>query len=196
MTRLAMVLVLAASGARGEELLLSDEAGRVSLSIVPWAGSDTRSVVQWRGLPVEPSSGIAIFERSSDPRRTQLMAVGAAAPFFIRSSSARALVKGSTASTWELLFGDRPPLLVVSQPGEVPRDTLEQAYRQTQGVPSGTTPRAEVEAALTRATVATQKACGSSPKLQVDWKAFDGRALPLAAVTVLAALATLCADAE
>jgi hypothetical protein len=196
MRAVSLFTLLLTTPAFAEELSLTDEAGRLSVLVTPWASSTTRSIVQWRGLPVEPSAGVAIFEREGGSRQTRLVVVGSGAPFMLRSSPTRALVKGSTVATWELLTSDRQPALLLSVPGEVQRGALERAYREAHGLASTPMPRERVTAALEVARKKVALACGGSLTVTVDWSRFSDPSLPVVATEVLAALEALCSDVD
>lgn len=190
------VALLWGLGAQAEELLLSDEAERSAVAVTAWGADGRRSIVQWRGAPVEPAEGIAVFERSGTSREARLVAVGGGAPFFLRTSSRRALVQGTSAPTWELVLDGQPAVLLVSRPGDVPRAALEDAYRRAHGLPLGVMSKEAVQASLDRAARDATRACGRSPAVSVDWPAFNNSGLPVVVTALFAALAELCADSD
>jgi hypothetical protein len=197
MHRALSLLLLIGLEVHAEELLLVDEAARVTVTVAPFSslGADTqgRSLVQWRNAPGEPTAGVAVFERVGVGRAARLAAVGGGAGFFLRPSSRPVLSKGSTLAAWELVVEEQQPLVLGSVSGEVNRAALEQAYRDAHGFTAG---KAQAEALLEAARAKTNKACASSLSVKVDWSAFKDKGLPGVATGVLASLEALCADAD
>jgi hypothetical protein len=193
--RLIVLWGLLSGVAQAEELMLADEAERVSVTITGWGPSGRRSIVQWKGVP-GADDGVAIFERSGDEGQSRLTVVGGGASFWLRSGPSAALVKGTSLPTWELVLDRRPPITLVSRPGDVPRQLLERAYREAHGLPLDAQPKERVTASLEAARKKVSSACGAAPAVRVDWPAFGRAALPVVAAQVLAALEALCGDAD
>jgi hypothetical protein len=185
-------------GAAAEELVLTDEVGKLRVELVSMPKSANRFWAKWQNMP-GVADGSAMLEREEGASSVRFQAPGGAAGFAIEGAGQKALVKGSTVPAYRLLAGGRREPVTLVASSDAASTDLERRYRQEHGLPLGALPKVKLDAVLSEATQKTNDACGSKLRLNVDARSFaetNQQSLPVVGQIFLQALGSLCSDAD
>jgi hypothetical protein len=195
----ALLVMCGALASRAEEIVLRDEAGKAKVVAVSHPRYPGRYIVAWDNLPIERSSGAALFKKEEPSRGVRFVPVGWVGPFALTNDGRKTVVGGSLVPLYYLAYSAKEPItLILSSESAGDPDKVMTRYRRTEHFPIGKESRKQVEPQLLKGAQALNAACKGRLSVWVNWPTFTGAnaGLPLAALAVLQGMQKLCADPD